>query len=656
MPAEDPAAQAVHPYGTWPSTISAAAVGAAIPQLGSPRLDGGEIHWLEGRPDSGRTVAVRRSADGTTVDLTAAGADVRSRVHEYGGGAVLVRDRTLYYVEGADQRVYRQDIADGAVGAAVPVTPETGPGIDHRYADLRVLPSSGGRLVCVRARYGRDGVVHDIVRLGLAPAEPPAVLVRGHDFYASPRPSPDGTLLAWLAWRRPDMPWTGTELWLGRLAEDGGVTGPRLVTGGRGESVFQPEWSPDGVLHFVTDRSGWWNLHRLGASGVEPIAAQDAEFGWPQWTLDPAAYCFLSEGRIACIVNREGSQRLGVIDAAGKPETAGTADPAGTAGEGRAVREVPLPYTALHAVTGEGDQLYALAAAPDRPLELIRIDLPSGAHEVVYSPSTPVDPRLMSRPETVALTRQDGGAVHGIFYPPAHPGYAGPTGTAPPLILVCHGGPTAQFLPEYRPGTHFWTSRGFAVLELNYRGSSGWGREYRAALDGHWGLRDVEDCVQAARRLAALGMVDPTRMVIRGASAGGFTVLATLAASGDFAAGVSYFGVGDLPLLRRRTHPFEAHSLDVLIGPWPEAEEEYRRRSPVEHCETISSPVLILHGREDKVVPIEQSVLMAERLTAGGVPCRTVFFDDEGHGFARRDSVVTALENELTFLTEILKL
>ncbi|WP_052398217.1 S9 family peptidase [Streptomyces sp. NRRL F-5123] len=651
MSAEARPGKVALPYGNWPSTITATAVSAALPQLSSLQWDGGEIHWLEGRPDSGRTVAVRHTLDGGTVDLTADSTDVRSRVHEYGGGAMLVRERVLSYVEASDQRIYRQDISGGVMGTAVPVTPRTRPGTDHRYADMRVLPASGGRLVGVRARHRRDGVVHDIVRIGRTPAEPPAVLVSGHHFYASPRPSPDGTMLAWLAWRRPEMPWTGTELWLGRLTETG-VTRPRRVTGGNGESVFQPEWSPDGLLHFVTDRSGWWNLHRLVESGVEPVVRVNAEFGWPQWTLDPAAYCFLSEGRLACIYNSGGSQRVGVIDLGTASRRRGERE----AGEVREVQELRLPYKTYLAVAGEKDQLYALAAAPDRPLAVIRTDLRSGHHEVVHSPSVPVDERMMSQPENIALTAQDGRTVHGLFYPPAHPRYCGPTGTRPPLILVCHGGPTTQFLPEYRPGTHFWTSRGFAVLELNYSGSSGWGRDYRMALDGHWGLRDVDDCVQAARRLAALGKVDPARMVIRGGSAGGFTALATLAASDDFAAGISYFGISDLRLLRHTTHHFEAHLLDRLVGPWPGAEEEYRRRSPVESCESISVPVLFLHGHRDKVVPVEQSIWMAERLVARGIECRTVLFDDEGHGFARQENIIAGLEAELAFLSQVLKL
>ncbi|MFI9722816.1 prolyl oligopeptidase family serine peptidase [Streptomyces sp. NPDC052396] len=621
------------PYGSWPSPISAESVSEGLPMMSGLQLDGPDVLWLQSCPDTGRTMALRRTAEGATTPVTGSGTDIRSLVHEYGGGALHAQGGALYYVSGADQRVHRKD-----GHGDVPLTPGGGPPGAQRFADLRLLPGTG-RLVCVRERHIGGEVRHDIVRLDGSPQQPPSVLVSGHDFYAAPRPSPDGTTLAWLAWNQPEMPWTGSELWLGQLAEDGSVARARRVAGGPGESVFQPEWSPEGILHFVTDRTGWWNPHRLTEDGIEPVARLRAEFAWPQWTLDPSAYCFLSRGRIACLYIRGGTQRLGIID----PAT------------GR-VRDSGLPYTAYQAIAGAGDDLYALAAAPDRPQRLIRVDPQDFRHEVLHVPGRSLGPEWIRPPELLDLTAPAGHAIHGIFHPPAHPELTGPAGKPPPLILICHGGPTAQALPDYRPGIRFWTSRGFAVLELNGRGSSGWGRDYRAALDGQWGLADVSDCVEAARLLAAMGKADPARMVVRGGSAGGFTVLAALAASDVFAAGISYFGLGDLRLLRLNTHKFEEGSLDLLIGPWPEAEAEYRRRSPVERCEAISAPVLFLHGRRDTVVPVEQSALMAERLRARGVPCRTVFFDDEGHGFGKRANIVSALESELEFVREVLAL
>ncbi|MFJ9817514.1 S9 family peptidase [Streptomyces sp. NPDC101151] len=635
MPDSPVAAKAALPYGTWPSPVTAESVSAAMPVMSALQLDGADVYWLEGRPDSGRTVAVRRTPDGCTADLTADGTDVRSRVHEYGGGALHVRDGAVHYINGADQRVHRKDARHDRH-----LTPEDGPGTAHRHADLRVVPGTGGDLVCVRESHDDQRVRNEIVKLDGTGARPPAVLVSGNDFYASPRPSPDGTMLAWLTWNHPDMPWTGSQLWLGRLHGDGTVSDARPITGDRGESVFQPDWSPDGVLHFVTDRTGWWNLHRLGDDGIEPVMPMRAEFGWPQWTLDPSAYCFISGGRIACLTIRDGVQRLGIIEP-------------GPAAE---LRDAGLPYTAFHAIAGNEHGLYAIAAAPDKPQRLIRVDPVSCRHEVLRTPGSALDTQWLQAPEPVGLTAEDGRTVHGLFHAPRHPAHTGPAGSLPPLILVCHGGPTTQVLPEYRPGIQYWTSRGFAVFELNYRGSSGWGRSYRAALEGNWGVADVQDCIAAAQQLAALGKVDENRMVVRGGSAGGYTVLATLAASDVFAAGVSYFGICDLRLLRDNTHKFEERSLDLLVGPWPEAEEEYRRRSPIERCDAISAPVLFLHGRQDRVVPPEQSALMAKRLTEQGVRCDTVFFEDEGHGFGKRANVVEALKSELRFFLDVLGL
>ncbi|MER6029497.1 prolyl oligopeptidase family serine peptidase [Streptomyces sp. NPDC001851] len=635
MPDSPETARTALPFGTWPSPITAAAVSAAMPAMSALHLDGTDLYWLERRPDSGRTVALRRTPDGRVTTLTGEGTDVRSSVYEYGGGALHAHGGVVHYVNGVDQRVHRLDDRDDR-----PLTPDHGPGTAHRYADLRVVPGAAGDVVCVRERHEDRGVVNDIVRLDGTGAAAPTVLVSGDDFYASPRPSPDGTMLAWLAWDHPDMPWTGSRLWLGRLGADGTVCDARPITGGHGESVFQPDWSPDGVLHFVTDRSGWWNLHRLGGAGSEPVLEMRAEFGWPQWTLDPSAYCFLEQGRIACLVIRDGVQRLGIIEPGPVAE----------------LRDLRLPYTGYQAIAGNRHGLYAIASAADRPQQLIRVDPVSYRHEILRTPGTALGAQWLQSPEPLGITGEDGRTVHGLFHPPRHPGHTGPAGALPPLILVCHGGPTTQLLPEYRPGIQFWTSRGFAVFELNYRGSSGWGRSYRAALDGRWGVADVEDCAAAARGMAALGLVDADRMVVRGGSAGGFTVLATLAESDIFAAGVSYFGICDLRLLRDNTHKFEKGSLEVLVGPWPEAAEEYRRRSPIERCDEISAPVLFLHGRQDRVVPPEQSALMAERLTERGVRSDTVFFDDEGHGFGRQASVVEALESELRFYTDVLQL
>jgi dipeptidyl aminopeptidase/acylaminoacyl peptidase len=610
----------------WRSDITARMVTEAMAGLDALQVDDGAVYWLERRPGTGRAALVRLTPGQGPHDVTGAETDVRSRVHEYGGGALHVRAGVSHFVNGTDQQVFRHD-AEGETRLTDDAC---------RYADMRPLAS--GDLVAVRECHDDAGVVNDIVHIDGAGRDAPTVLVSGADFYASPRPSPDGRSLAWLSWDHPSLPWIGTELWLGRLTGDGHVSDARLVAGGPGESVFQPDWSPDGTLHFASDRSGWWNLYRMTGGTAEPVAPMAAEFGWPQWGLDPQAYCFLGDDRIACLVSIDGAQRLGVIEPGGK------------------FREIALPFRAYRAIATDGRDAYAIAAAPDRPAQVVRVDLAAESVEVLHAPGAALDRRRLSRPEAVDLAGSDGRRIHGLFYPPWHPDFPAGPGSAPPLILMCHGGPTVQVLPGYRPGIHFWTSRGFAVLEINYRGSSGWGRDYREALDGRWGIAEVADCADAARQLAAEGRVDPERMVIRGSSAGGFTTLAALAATDTFAAGISYYGISDLTLLRAGTHKFESHALDWLIGDWPAEAEEYRRRSPLEQVDAIEAPLLLLHGRLDRVVPVEQSELMAQRLAERGVYCLTAYFDDEGHGFVHRANVIRGLDVELEFLADVLRL
>jgi dipeptidyl aminopeptidase/acylaminoacyl peptidase len=613
--------------------------------LGSVAVDGDDVYWLEARwSDGGRYVLVRRTPDGVIADVTAAPHNVRTRVHEYGGGAYAVHNGTVWYSNIADGRVYRLDV-DGDL-APRPITPE---GVDMRYADLHV-DARRRRLLCVREDHEN-----------LAPSSTPGqgerppearntvvalpwnggeqrVLAQGADFYAAPRVGPGGERVCWLSWNHPNMPWDGCELWEARCGDDGGVSDVRLVAGGPAESIFQPSWSPDGVLHFVSDRSGWWNLYRHGEGEVEALTAEPAEFGEPTWIFGMSRYDFDGPTRIVCSSIAQGMARLGVLDTATQRLT-----------------PVPLPYTDIGPTMRVGaGRAYFTAASASAPRAVVQLDVATGATTVLRSSAQlDVDPAYISPAQALEYPTENGRTAHAFYYAPGNPEHSVPEGERPPLLVRTHGGPTSLAPAGFDLEVQFWTSRGFAFLDVNYGGSSGFGREYRQRLDGNWGIVDVDDCVNGALHLARQGLVDGHRLVIDGGSAGGYTTLAALAFRDTFAAGASYFGVADLERLAVDTHKFESRYLDRLVGPYPAMRDLYLARSPVHHTERLERPVILFQGLDDKVVPPSQAEAMFAAVRDKGLPCAYLPFAGEDHGFRRAESIVRSHEAELSFYAQV---
>jgi len=511
----------------------------------------------------------------------------------------------------------------------------------ERYADMEFTPD-GTRLYAVRERHREPGAeaVNDLVVIPLDGSAAPVAVAGGHDFFASPRVSPDGTTLVWLAWDHPRMPWDGTELYSAPINPDGTLGQARLVAGGPEESVFQPAWSPEGVLYLVSDRSGWWNLYFEEDGKVHPLYPMEAEFGAPMWVFGMATYAFLDDGRTACIVSQDGIDRLAVLD-------------------GGRLELLDLPYTAYVGpyLATDGRRVAVVASGPADPSAVLVIDLglPDGPQvEVVRrSLSIEVDPAYVPEPESIEFPTAGGLTAYALYYPPANPEAAGPDGERPPLLVNSHGGPTGQTPAMFSLATMFWTSRGFGVVYVNYGGSTGYGRAYRRRLDGNWGIVDTQDCIAAAAYLADRGSVDPDRLAIRGGSAGGYTTLCALTFHDHFAAGVSHFGVADPAALAAETHKFESRYLDGLIGPWPDAEQVYTERSPIHHTDGLSCPTLLLQGLEDKVVPPSQAEAMAEALRAKGVPYALLAFEGEQHGFRQVATIRRAYEAELAFYGQV---
>ena len=575
------------PYGTWKSPIDGAAVAADRGWTYSlVTAAGGDVYWSEARPlEDGRDAIVVKRGDAAPVDAIPATFSARTRVHEYGGGAYTVHDGAVIFCNDADQRVYR---------GAEPITPEPATPFGLRYADLRV---AGDRVICVRERDGEPEHVNDLVGFPLDGSAEPVVLAAGHDFYAAPRVSPDGSQLAFLTWDHPRMPWEGSELW---VMEFGGE--PRRVAGGPAEAIVQPEWSPDGVLHFASDRTGWWNLYR---GDSEPVTAVEAEIGGALWVFGESWYAFLPDGRIVCTVSSEGSDRLAIV-------------------EDLALIYVPLELTRIVDLTTDGERALFVGASPTRSPGIVAADLETGAIERLSDDGDEiVDAAYVSVPRPLEYPTAGERTAHALFYPPHNPDFEGPADERPPLLVRVHGGPTAHVTATLSPEIQFFTSRGFAVCDVNYGGSTGYGREYRDRLRGQWGIVDTEDAVNAALALARAGEADRERMAITGGSAGGWTVLCALVFRPEvFAAGADYFGVSDLMGFVDDTHKFESRYNDWLVGPWPEAKELWRERSPINHVDELRAPVIVLQGLEDKVVPPAQSELDRCRARAQGHPAR----------------------------------
>jgi dipeptidyl aminopeptidase/acylaminoacyl peptidase len=682
---DDDAARREAPYGTWESPVGARTLTERAVGLSLPQVDGADVYWLEDRPEeAGRTVLVRRRADGTVADVlttmpSGEPVDVRSRVHEYGGAAYSVRNGVIVLSHAADGRLYRVGVGGGRgthasaspAPEAVPLTPP-GP---WRFADpvidlVREVvyavredhgPVASGHepvneLVRIpldgSASGGDEGTPGDAGSDGGHDSSPDggqnsavAVVATGTDFVISPTLSPDGARLAWVSWDHPHMPWTSSSLHVAELTPEGLPTTDEVIAGGDGVSVAQPLWTQTGDLVHVDDRTGWWNLYRT--EGLRPgqerrtraLHPAEMEFTAPQWRFGPRTAAVLDEEHLVCSWTQDGRWHLGSVRLANG-----------------AIEEWSSDWEPFEVAAGDG-RVVAVAASPLRPPAVI---------EVGHGAAAGAGPTLLRRSSDISLAAgdvavaraiswetPDGAEAHGFFYPPTSSRYRGPAGERPPLLVLSHGGPTSATRAVFSLAVQFWTTRGFAVLDVNYGGSTGYGRAYRERLDGAWGVVDVADCASGAEHLAEAGLVDRERLGIRGGSAGGFTTLAALTFTDTFTAGASRYGIGDLEALARDTHKFESRYPFGLVGPYPEAAQTYRDRSPVHHTDRLSAPMVLLQGTEDKVVPPNQAGLMADAVRAKGLPVAVVMFEGEGHGFRRAENIEAAVLAELSFYGQV---
>ncbi len=621
----------IAPYGSWKSPITSEAMTASSIRFEDVVLDGSDIYWSEQHPnEKGRYVIERLMPDGSIAELLPSPFSARTRVHEYGGAAFTVVDGTVYFENDADQRVYRLD--DG--GAATPLTPDA----DIRHADF-TFDRAHNRLIAVREDHttGAPEAVNSIGSIPLDGSLRCEVLLGGHDFYATPRVSPDGTQLAWLSWDHPNMPWDGCELWLGDIAADGSIVNQLLIAGGKSESIFQPIWSPDGALFFASDRTGFWNIYRATPKGPQIVLEKPNEFGKPLWVFSISTFGFLDARRILAASFSSGKWGLSIIDV-----------------DTGAEKPIDLPSTAIDDLLVHDGIAVFVAGSPVEPTTLVRFDVDAGKLTKLRSTSSDeFDRGYLSVPGMVDFPTTNGKTAHGFYYPPQNKDFAAPEGELPPLIVQSHGGPTSSTSTALRYQIQYWTSRGFAVLDVDYGGSTNYGREYRSRLNDQWGIVDIDDCVNGAKYLIEEGLVDPDRIVIMGWSASGYTTLSALAFRDFFKAGISFFGIGDLEAMTTDTHKFESRYLDGLIGLYPETIAIYKERSAINHVDNISAPMLILQGLEDKIVPPNQAEMMYEAVKAKGLPVAMVLYEGEQHGFRKAETIRHSQDGSLYFLGRV---
>ncbi|MDY7010877.1 MAG: prolyl oligopeptidase family serine peptidase [Planctomycetota bacterium] len=635
----------VAPYGSWASPIKAADIAAGTIRLGEPYIEGQYVYWVELRPsEAGRCVVVRRNADGDTIEMNPPPFNARTRVHEYGGGAYIPHGETVIFANYTDQRLYRTNGND----QPTPITPQG----DVRYADF-VYDLRRRRLLTVMEDHRGEGeapAVSEVEPVNTIAAVyddgKVETLVSGGDFYANPRISPDGKELAWLTWNHPDMPWDAAEVWVGRFNNDGSIGETTHVAGGADESVVQPEFSPDGQLYFVSDRTDWWNLYRRGSNGrieapavssIEPVTQLEAEFAAPLWVFGRPTYAFAGHEKVVCTYTQNGLWELAILDIA----------------TGRLER-IETPYNSISALRALNGQAVFIGGSSDKVAAIVLLDMESGGMEELRRASElQFDSGYISPAEAVEFPTGGRLTAYGLFYRPRNKDFTAPVGEKPPLVVMVHGGPTSAAPASLKLSIQYYTSRGIAVLDVNYGGSSGYGRKYRNRLNGQWGVVDVDDCCNGAKYLAEQGLVDPSRLAITGGSAGGYTTLAALAFRDTFAAGASHYGVSDCEALAKETHKFESRYLDGLIGPYPQRRDLYIERSAIHHLDGFDCPVIFFQGDEDKIVPPNQAHMMVEALRSKGVPVAYVEFAGEQHGFRQVKNITRALEGELYFFSRI---
>ncbi len=621
----------VSSFGTWKSPITSDLIVSDTIKLEQIALDGTDIYWIERRPsENGRNVIVRISPDGIIADMLPSSYNARSSVHEYGGGCFAVSKGTIYFSNFSDQQVYR--VRAGSVPQPITFSEKM------RYADF-VIDEKRNRIICVC----EDHRISDLepgnmlVSISLDGRSASQPLVSGNDFYSSPRISPDGTQLAWLTWNHPNMPWDGTELWIGKFGEDGSIIESKCVTGNTKESIFQPEWSPDGILHFVSDKTGWWNLYRWEGGSVIALHEMEAEFGVPQWVFGLSTYAFVSPHIIVCSFIKQGTTYLGYLDTkTGKLDYNGSS------------------YSRIEWLHASTEQAVFVCSSPIQSPMVVKLDLDTLTTQALQQSSeTTIETDYLSIAKPLEFPTEHDLKACAFFYLPQNRDYIAPPGELPPLLVQSHGGPTGMTYSELDLEIQYWTSRGIAVLDVNYGGSTGYGRSYRQRLEGQWGIVDVDDCVNGAKYLVEQKLVDGNRLAITGGSAGGYTTLCTLTFRDIFRAGASYYGISDLEALVRDGHKFESHYEHSLIGPYPERRDLYYARSPIHFVNRLSCPIIFFQGLEDKVVPPNQAELMVTALRTKRLPVAYITFEGEQHGFRQAKNIKRSLDGELYFYSRI---
>ena len=620
-------------FGSWKSPITSDLIVSKNIGIGSIAIDqrSENIYWLEKRPqEKGRNSLVAYLGEGRIENITPAPLSVRTKVHEYGGGAYAIAEDTIYFSNYNDSRIYQQKLD----GQPEPLTDKS----DRRYADL-IVDRLRNRLLCVCEETSDPNAEakNRIVAIDLSTGTV-RVLIEGSDFYAAPRLSPDGKYLVWLSWNHPDMPWDSTYLWRAEISSDGSILEPELVAGGKDESICEPKWSSDGRLYFASDRTNWWNIYRRNLDGtVEILHEMAAEFAYPHWVFGLSTYALIGSVAV-CAYSQNGCWYLGTIDLTTKKFS-----------------EIKTRYTNISDLQADGSgSVVFIGGSPTESTAVVKLDLKTNQEQILKrTGDLTIDADYLSLPEAIAFPTTDNLTAHAWYYPPQNKDFIAPPGELPPLVVKSHGGPTAAAAVDLNLRIQYWTSRGFGYLDVNYGGSIGYGRQYRQRLDGKWGIVDVDDCVNAAQFLVKRRQVDGDRLVITGSSAGGYTTLAALTFRDTFKAGASYYGVSDLEILAKDTHKFESRYLDRLIGKYPEEKTIYQERSPIYFTQSLNCPVIFFQGLKDKVVPPNQAEMMFEAIKAKGLPVAYVAFEQESHGFRISENIKQALDSEFYFYSRI---
>ena len=627
------------PYGTWPSAITAELIVSDSISLDEVKLNSKSTYYIERRPqENGRCVIVKVTGH-TAVDMLPAPFSARSRVHEYGGGSYCVSDDLLFFVNDRDQDIYL--ISNGQ---STRLTQED----DKYFADF-IYDKKQQRLIAICESHDNDLVTNSIVSIDVNSLTL-STIEAGDDFYASPRLNSRSDLLCWQSWNLPNMPWDGNQLWLADIDTNGSINNKKLIAGSDDIAIFQPLWSPDDTLYFISDSTGWWHLYRFVSTDdkieLQQLTEGEKEFGLPQWVFAQSNYAFIDNTKLICCYQNQGEKKLASLSLTDEIT----------------LTDIPTPWQDFSSLTAEGNRVAFIAASDTRFPQLVLATMTDDSGKklsttiIKTSCQLPLTDESYSKAQNIHFFNRHQQTVYANYYPPENPAYQGNENTSPPLIVICHGGPTGQNSVALDPKKQFWTSRGFALLDVNYSGSTGYGRDYRLRLNNNWGVLDVTDCCDAARYAVTQGLADKNQLIIRGSSAGGYTVLSALTFEQVFAAGASYYGISELSSLAEDTHKFESRYLDSLVGPYPEKKTIYEQRSPINSTEQLNCPVIFFQGLEDKVVPKAQAERMFAALDKKGLPVAAQYYPGEQHGFRKAESIKQALENELAFYQLIFKL